>query len=326
MTKQTTKKPVKETIEKTEKVLPKIAVSVGDLNGIGIEIAIKSHEEISKICTPIYCINKTLLDKCASLLNLEVPENFTLFETAGDFEIKPSKISKNAGLYSYVSFIDAINLAIRKEVDGICTLPINKQSWAKANISYRGHTQFLRDVFKQDAIMMLGCEKMYVALYTEHIPLKDVARNIKYKHLKNFFLDFNSCIETEKIGVLGLNPHAGDDGVLGKEEKEIKKAIKKANKILKKEIFVGPLVPDIAFSPKTSENFKYYVAMYHDQGLAPLKALYFDESVNVSLNLPIVRTSVDHGTAFDIAYKDQNPSNHSYVNAIKEAVRLSLKR
>lgn len=312
--------------KETSKKLPKIAVSIGDLNGVGIEIAIKSHDEISKICTPIYCISKILLDKCASLLNLNIPENFTLFETAGDFEINPSKISKNAGLYSYVSFIDAINLAIQKEVDAICTLPINKQSWAKANITYKGHTQFLRDVFKQDAIMMLGCEKMFVALYTEHIPLKNVAKNIETKHLKNFFLDFNSCIETEKIAVLGLNPHAGDKGVLGDEEKAIKKAIKKANKILKKEIFVGPLVPDTAFSPKAREKFQYYIAMYHDQGLAPLKALYFDESINVSLNLPIIRTSVDHGTAFDIAYKNQDPSRKSYKNAIKEAVKLSLKR
>jgi 4-hydroxythreonine-4-phosphate dehydrogenase len=112
---------------------------------------------------------------------------------------------------------------------------------------------------------------------------------------------------------LGLNPHAGDGGVLGDEEiNEIIPAIKEANEILKKKIFYGPLVPDIAFTKKEGR----FIAMYHDQGLAPLKALYFDESINVSLNLPILRTSVDHGTAFDIAYKSI-ANTKSYENAIK---------
>lgn len=112
---------------------------------------------------------------------------------------------------------------------------------------------------------------------------------------------------------------------LGKKRKKIQKAIKKANKILGEDIFSSPLVPDTAFSPNNRKNYKYFIAMYHDQGLAPLKALYFDESINVSLNLPIIRTSVDHGTAFDIAYKNKNPNTKSYINAIKEAIVLSKK-
>jgi len=145
--------------------------------------------------------------------------------------------------------------------------------------------------------------------------------------LIKFLLDFQKNVQAKKIAVLGLNPHASDNGVLGNEEVEIFKAIKNANKELDKEVFKGPMVPDTIFSPKSRENYKYFVAMYHDQGLAPLKALYFDQSVNVSLNLPIVRTSVDHGTAFDIAYKDNRVLNtKSYINAIKEAIVISNKK
>ena len=306
--------------------LPKIAISVGDLNGIGIEIALKCHEEISKICKPIYCINNKMLKRAVKKLNKEVPVDFETYKTKGDFEIKPGIVSKKAGRCSYNSFIDAIDLANKNEVDAICTLPINKESWSKADIKYKGHTEVLRDYFDKHAIMMLGCEKMFVALFTEHIPLKKVAKKINEKDLTDFLIDFYNSVKNDNIGVLGLNPHASDNGVLGDEEVEIFKAIRNANKLLGKEIFKGPMVPDTAFSPNSRKNYTYFVAMYHDQGLAPLKALYFDESINVSLNLPIIRTSVDHGTAFNIAYKNENINTQSYINAIKEAVNLALNK
>ena len=305
--------------------LPKIAISIGDLNGIGIEIALKCHDKISKICQPIYCINKKMLAQASNLLKTEIPENFELFETKGEFDIKAGTVSKKSGKYSFNSFLDAINLASKKKVDAICTLPINKEAWNKADIRYKGHTEVLRDHFGKNAIMMLGCEEMFVALFTEHIALKKVAKKIQENDLTDFLLDFYKNVKSENIAVLGLNPHASDNGVLGDEEVEIFKAIKKANKHLDKNVFKGPLVPDTAFSPNSRKNFKYFVAMYHDQGLAPLKALYFDESINVSLNLPIIRTSVDHGTAFNIAYKNENINTESYLNAIKEAVNLSMK-
>lgn len=305
--------------------LPKIAISIGDLNGIGIEIALKCHDKISKICQPVYCINKKMLAQASNLLKTEIPENFELFETKGEFDIKAGTVSKKSGKYSFNSFLDAINLASKKKVDAICTLPINKEAWNKADIRYKGHTEVLRDHFGKHAIMMLGCEKMFVALFTEHIALKKVAKKIQESDLADFLLDFYKNVKSENIAVLGLNPHASDNGVLGDEEVEIFKAIKKANKHLDKNVFKGPLVPDTAFSPLSRKNFTYFVAMYHDQGLAPLKALYFDESINVSLNLPIIRTSVDHGTAFNIAYKNENINTESYLNAIKEAVNLSKK-
>ena len=303
-------------------IKPKIAISIGDLNGIGVEIALKCHEKISKICQPIYCINDVMLKKASDKLKIEIPKDFELFETKGEFEIKAGTVSKKAGKYSYDSFMDAINLADKKRVDAICTLPINKESWSKADIKYKGHTEVLRDYFGKNAIMMLGCKKMFVGLFTEHIPLKKVAKKVNEEDLTKFLIDFYKNVKNDNIGVLGLNPHASDNGILGDEEVEIFKAIKKANKHLEKNIFKGPLVPDTAFSPVSRKNYKYFVAMYHDQGLAPLKALYFDQSINVSLNLPIIRTSVDHGTAFNIAYKNEKINTKSYVNAIKEAIIL----
>lgn len=303
-----------------------VAISVGDLNGIGIEIALRAHKEISKQIKPIYIIDRLMLKQAAKLLNLKVPKDFnTIAPDATPFNIKPGEVSKESGEYSYASFIKAIELASKKKVDAITTLPINKEAWAKASLGYKGHTELLRDYFKKDAIMMLGCSKMYVALYSEHIPLKKVAKEIKVKKLIKFLKNLHSSLNTdEQIAILALNPHAGDNGVLGKEEKDIKKAIKELNSTLNKEQFIGPIVPDIAFTPKFRKKFKYFVAMYHDQGLAPLKALYFDESINVSLNLPILRTSVDHGTAFDIAYKSNRKLNlKSYLNAIEYIVKSS---
>ena len=301
--------------------LPKITISVGDLNGVGIEIALKSHEQISKLCTPIYCINVAMLKQATDLLGVNTPDNFELNAVEGEFEINAGNVNADAGLYAYKSFMSAIALCEDKEADGVVTMPIHKEAWMLAGLNYKGHTDLLRKHFDKEAIMMLGCPEMFVALFTEHIPLKDVASFVKYKKLKQFFVDLHNSIKEPKIAVLGLNPHAGDNGVLGHEELIITKAIKSANKKIGFEQFIGPIVPDVAFTPHFRKNFNYFVAMYHDQGLAPLKALYFDESVNISLNLPIIRTSVDHGTAFDIAYQGK-AHTLSYINAIKSALTL----
>lgn len=302
--------------------MKRIAISIGDLNGVGIEIALKAHKEIKKLCNPIYVINKHMLTQASELLNIDIPDDFELSFLDGDFEITPGKVSGKSGFYSYDSFMKGVKLCHDKECDAIVTLPIHKEAWEIGGVKFKGHTDVLRKYFKQDAIMMLGCEEMFVALFTEHIPLKDVAGKIQKDDLILFFINLLNDIGTdEKIAVLGLNPHAGDNGVLGDEEKEIAAAIEFINSKLGKELLCGPLVPDVSFTPSSRKNFKYFVAMYHDQGLAPLKALHFDESINVSLNLPIVRTSVDHGTAFDIAYQGK-ANTLSYINAIKSAISL----
>jgi len=296
-----------------------IAISVGDINGIGIQLCLENHKKISKLCKPIYCINKKILKQASKLLKLKVPKNFNIVQSEDNLNIKPGCVTRNAGLLSYNSFLTAITLVEDGYAHAVCTMPINKESWNKAGISFVGHTDMLRDIFQKDAIMMLGCEDMYVALFTEHIALKKVASSITYDKLYKFLNDFYNSEKPSKVAVLGLNPHAGDNGVLGNEEKIINKVIKNINKDIGEDIFDGSKVPDIIFSPNSRKNYKYFIAMYHDQGLAPLKALYFDKSINVSLNLPIIRTSVDHGTAFDIAYmKNNNLSNLSYINAIKK--------
>lgn len=301
----------------------KIAISVGDLNGVGLELILRSHDEVSKLCEPIYCVNENILNQAKKLCQIE--GKLTLSEVEGNVKIEPAKLSAESGKYSYDSFIRAIELVESHKAEAVVTLPIHKEAWNLAGLEYVGHTDLLRKYFQQDAIMMLGCEKMYVALYTEHIPLKDVPSTIKEKKLYNFLIEFSKNNISKKVAVLGLNPHAGDNGVLGDEEKEITAAINSANHTLGKEVFIGPVVPDVAFAPYFREEFNTFIAMYHDQGLAPLKALYFDESVNVSLNLPIIRTSVDHGTAFDIAYKCK-AKNCSYINAVKSAIALIEKR
>jgi len=231
--------------------MQKVAISIGDLNGVGLEIALKAHNKIKEWVKPLYCINEKMLKKGAKLLNIKIPDDFKIVKIEGEFEMNPGKIDAKSGEYSYKSFLKAIELAKEKEVDAITTLPINKEAWNKAGIKYKGHTEVLRDIFQKDAIMMLGCEKLYVALFTEHIPLKEVAKKIKKEKLIQFFIDFYNSTNFKKVGVLGLNPHAGDGGVLGDEEiKEIIPAINEANKILKKDIFYGPLVPDIAFTSK----------------------------------------------------------------------------
>lgn len=312
-----------------------VAISIGDLNGIGIQLALENHDTICKFVTPLYCIDQTMLQQAAKKLQLTIPNDFKSIENiAPHFEIEAGKVSKESGAYAYASFTTSVELAREKKVDAICTLPIHKKAWENAGVHYKGHTDALRDFFDAEAIMMLGCEKMYVALFTEHIPLKEVASNINEIDLTRFLVDFyNTAKPTSTVAVLGLNPHAGDDGVLGDEEIIIQRAIDNANlsirhtstssvntqKSLTKpvEAYSNPLVPDVAFTPNVRKNYTHYVAMYHDQGLAPLKALYFDEGINVSLNLPILRTSVDHGTAFDIAYTNSRLNNLSYINAIK---------
>lgn len=312
--------------------MKQVAISIGDLNGIGVELALKNHATISKIVKPIYCIDDAMLKQASRLLNIEIPQGFETLQEVGDyFTIKPSQISAESGRYSYESFVAATELAKNHSVDAITTLPIHKKAWELAGIRYKGHTDALRDFFGRDAIMMLGSSAMFVALYTEHIPLKEVAGKINTRDLTKFLLDFYRSLKDEvdsniasgkKVALLGLNPHAGDDGVLGDEESIIKEAISSVHTILQKDIFTNPLVPDVAFTPKVRANYQYYIAMYHDQGLTPLKALYFDESINVSLNLPIIRTSVDHGTAFDIAYSKKEINSLSYLNAINYAILI----
>jgi len=301
-----------------------IAISIGDLNGIGIALALKNHEEVKQFINPLYIIDRAMLLQSSKLLNLDIPNDFNTVEPfCESFKITPSKVTKQSGKYAFESFKKAVELAQNREVEGIMTLPIHKKAWELAGVAYKGHTDALRNFFQQEAIMMLGCEAMFVALYSEHIALCQVADEVKdtvkfARFLENFYHAIRTKLKKdEQIALLGLNPHAGDDGVLGDEERALNQSIDNFNKKQAQNIYTHTLVPDVAFTPRNRAKYRFFVALYHDQGLIALKALHFDESINISLNLPIIRTSVDHGTAFDIAYSQVEPNNLSYLNALR---------
>ncbi|EAI8671888.1 4-hydroxythreonine-4-phosphate dehydrogenase [Campylobacter jejuni] len=363
--------------------MKKLAISIGDINSIGLEILVRSHEELSKICTPFYFIHESLLNKALKLLNLKLfnakivafkddkdyefnfikKENsleiysFCLplgFKVDENFEIQAGEIDAKSGLYGFLSFKAASYFVYEKHAHALLTLPIHKKAWEDAGLKYKGHTDALRDFFKKNAIMMLGCKELFVGLFSEHIPLAKVSKKITFKNLSIFLKDFYKEAHFKKMGLLGFNPHAGDYGVIGGEEEKImekaiafvnaflhskkdekffKKALKDEN--LQKELLLNfkgkgvylpyPLVADTAFTKAGLKNCNRLVAMYHDLALAPLKALYFDKSINVSLNLPIIRVSVDHGTAFDKAYKNAKINTKSYFEAAKFAINLNSK-
>jgi 4-hydroxythreonine-4-phosphate dehydrogenase len=167
----------------------KIAISIGDLNGVGIEIALKAHEEIKSFCHPFYLISQTMLESACHLLDIKIPKDFDTIDVGQEFDITPSYATAESGKYSYDSFIKAISLAEQKEVDAIVTLPINKEAWNKADIPFKGHTDLLANHFQKEAIMMIGCDKLFTAFFTHHIPIKEVASKVKKEPLKNFLID-----------------------------------------------------------------------------------------------------------------------------------------
>ena len=342
--------------------MKKVAISIGDINGVGIEIALSAHKAISKIIKPIYFVDLGVVECASKILKCEIPKDFEIYEIApfcsakvcesiaNNTLIRPANATKESGEYSFVSFKRAVECVERGEMDALLTLPINKFAWKMAGIDYVGHTEFLRAYFagqsanlnvknsakkgvdssadssidsrdlnndsSKNAIMMLGCKEMFVALFTDHIPLCAVPTRIEFNALREFLLNFYAHFSFESALVLGLNPHAGDGGIFGSEDKIIQDALDSANKTLGAEVYKGVVAPDSAFRTQNRAKFKVFVAMYHDQGLSVLKALYADKSINVTLGIPILRVSVEHGTGFDIAYKGVARAE-SYIEAVK---------
>ena len=360
--------------------MKKVAISIGDINGVGLEIALGAHKIISKIIKPIYFVDFGVVECASKILKYDIPKDFEIYEIApfcsaklresiaNNTLIRPANATKESGEYSFVSFKRAVECVKKGAMDAILTLPINKFAWKMAGIEYLGHTEFLRAYFARNganlnanpnanggvgksakksagksadssdsnakksvdfgdssadssdlgknAIMMLGCEEMFVALFTDHIPLNAVPTRIEFNALYEFLLHFHAHFSFESALVLGLNPHAGDGGILGSEDKIIQNALNAANKRLGADIYKGVVAPDSAFRAQNRAKFKVFVAMYHDQGLSVLKALYADKSINVTLGIPILRVSVEHGTGFDIAYKGVARAE-SYIEAIK---------
>ncbi len=324
--------------------MKKIAITMGDPGGIGPEVIVKaiSLPETSKICRPFIIGDEVVIKKILDILNL--PFAIRLIDSPSDSKFSQSYINLiNVGMLkkfernkptreggqACVSYIyKAVELALTKQVDAIVTAPISKESLKLAGFDWPGHTEMLADLTKtKDYTMMLIGGQLKVILTTIHTALRDVPALLTRKKILNTIrLAKKACdllsIKKPKIAVAGLNPHAGENGLFGDEEKKkITPAIKAA---LKEGIPVsGPYPPDTIFYKAYRGEIDIVVCMYHDQGLIPLKMIAFDKGVNVTIGLPFIRTSPDHGTAYDIAWKGiANPS--SMFEAIRLAARLDI--
>lgn len=316
---------------------PVIFITMGDPSGVGPEIILKSlkNKKVKGICTPVIIGNIGVLQKTAEDLSIEhefkivkpheIEENpaATQLIQAGDhfMDFKYGSPDQNTGKNVYSYIVNAIELCMDKKGDGIATAPINKYTLKNSDIEFNGHTEMLahHSETKEYAMMMYG-KKLSVVLVTIHIPISEVAPGLTTDKIYDKIILTNKSlkerlgIKSPKIAVCGLNPHAGEDGLFGNEEYEIiTPAVKKAEK---EEINIdGPLPPDTVFFKAKNGEYDAVLCMYHDQGLIPFKLLHFEDGVNTTLGLPFPRTSVDHGTAYDIAGK--NIANHqSMVEAI----------
>ena len=304
---------------------PVIGISCGDLNGIGLEIIIKtiSDTRLLEICTPVLFANNKAVNFYRKLLP-EININFSSVKDISrvnhkqvnlyscwedEVAIVPGELTDIGGKYAVLSLVTAAQALKDGHIDGLVTAPIHKKNTQSAEFNFTGHTPYLKNLFGvADVAMFMVADNMKVAVLTEHVAVKDIAGHItrasilsKLQIIQNSLKkDFG--IDKPKIAVLGLNPHAGDEGLIGKEEDEIiKPAIKDAKQ---KDIFCfGPYSADAFFARGSHEKFDAVLAMYHDQGLIPFKSLAFGEGVNYTAGLAGVRTSPDHGVAFDIAGK-----------------------
>jgi 4-hydroxythreonine-4-phosphate dehydrogenase len=237
--------------------------------------------------------------------------------------------SKSAGTAVVKYIRKAVELALNNEIDAVVTAPISKESMHMAGFTWPGHTELLAELMEaKEYAMMFVSDKLKLILCTIHIPLKDVPKKITKRVVTKIIrLALKGAammgIRNARIAVAGLNPHAGESGIMGNEEmKAIVPAIKHAQA---EDVRVsGPYPPDVVFNKALKGEFDIVVCMYHDQGLIPFKMLSFESGVNVTVGLPIIRTSPDHGTAFDIAW--QNKANpRSMIEAIKLAAKMELK-
>jgi 4-hydroxythreonine-4-phosphate dehydrogenase len=315
--------------------MKKIGITLGDPSGISPEVLLKAVPYLPPAIYIVYG-SKGIIDKTAKSLKLDNPfreinsvdeanrPGFYLINIYDEDYTAGNPTTKSA-LASIEYLERAVEDILEGKLQAITTLPISKEQIMNVGFKFPGHTDYMAYRAGVDNyIMMLACEKMKVALATAHIPLREVPKNITTKNLEKKIrllykeLEDKFGIRNGKVGVLGLNPHAGDNGKIGSEEVEI---INPLISKLKAEGYnlVGALPPDTAFV--NYKDYDCYFAMYHDQGLIPLKLLCFKQAVNITLGLPFVRTSVDHGTGFDIAGKGKADYN-SFLEAVKWAIKL----
>ncbi len=306
--------------------MKKLAITMGDAGGIGPEISLKAALRImeSQDAAPIIIGDKGVLKEAADMLELSV-EDFEIHEPAKVRNYRKGAPTPESGRASVEYIKYAVKGCLTGKFHAMVTAPISKEALHMAGLKWPGHTELLAYLTEtKDYAMMLIGGHLRVLLVTTHIPLKDVPSCITRELLlKKFFLSRRAsemlCIKEPRIAVAGLNPHAGEGGILGREEIEvIAPAIQEARSMGLN--LLGPYPPDIIFRKAYKGEVDIIVSMYHDQGLGPLKMIAFDKGVNITVGLPIIRTSPDHGTAYDIAWKKK-----ADPTSMLEACRIALK-
>lgn len=323
----------------------RVGISIGDFNGIGPEIIMKALKDktITDFFTPIIFGSGKLFTYQKNIFKLNHNFNYitetsqaqsdkinmvNLWKDNMNVDLgKPTEESTKMAIDS----LEAATMAlINGEIDVLVTAPINKEEMMKNGFAHAGHTGYLEEKFGKKGLMFLVTDDLKVAVSTHHIPIVQVAENISKEKIKKQIKILNQCliedfqIERPKIAVLGLNPHAGDGGAIGNEEIEIiEPAIRELfeNGILA----FGPFPADSFFQPNKYKNYDAVLAMYHDQGLAPFKTLAYEEGVNFTAGLPFIRTSPDHGVAYDIAGKNI-ADEQSFSEAIFMAIKIFKNR
>lgn len=325
---------------------PVIGITCGDINGIGIELIIKtfSDHRILEHCTPVIFASNKLIN----FYKKSVPDAHFNYQNIKDFTrvspkqinifncweeeimINPGQLTEVGGKYAVKSLLAAADALKHKHIKGLITAPIHKKNVQSSEFNFTGHTPFLKTIAEaNDVLMLLYAMNFRVALVTEHLAVKSVAENITKQvilsklNLLHTSLKRDFGIDKPRIAVLGLNPHAGDEGLIGTEEEQIiKPAIKEAKQNM---MVFGPYSADAFFARRSYLQFDAVLAMYHDQGLIPFKTIAVGEGVNYTAGLPFVRTSPDHGTAFDIAGKNKADAT-SFTAAVFECLDIINRR
>ncbi|TYQ00045.1 4-hydroxythreonine-4-phosphate dehydrogenase [Tenacibaculum adriaticum] len=324
-------------MDKSDKII--VGISIGDINGIGLEIILKTFEDkrMLEFCTPVLFGSNRVVSLHKKILNLEnnihgipsvdkiVHGKINLVNVwKEDVKVELGKTTKEGGNYALKSLSAAVDALKNNQVDVLLTAPINKENIQSDEFNFPGHTEYLEANLEGKSLMILMTNELRIGLITGHIPVSQIASTITPELIKekveimhrSLKQDFN--INKPKIAVLGLNPHCGDKGVIGKEDDEIIRPTIEKIKETGKLVF-GPYASDGFFGSKNYTQFDGVLAMYHDQGLAPFKALSFGNGVNFTAGLSKIRTSPDHGTGYDIAGK--GIANHE---SFKEALFASI--
>jgi len=318
-----------------------IGISIGDPNGIGGEIILKAFEDplMLEMYTPVifastrlfsfYIKEFQLSNKIHGIKSLEdiVPGKINIVRLLkDDYQVEWGKISKPAGEIAIASLRSAVNALKKGEIDVLVTAPLNKEAIQSEDFKFPGHTDYLNQELEGESLMFMVSDSLRVGLITDHLPISEVADHITGKLIKTKIGTIKKSLKRDfgitkpKIAVLGINPHVGDNGVIGTDDQE---KLIPALEDLREDgtIIFGPYAADAFFGSGNYKNFDAILASYHDQGLIPFKTLSFGSGVNFTAGLSHVRTSPDHGTGFDIAGKNKaNPS--SMIAAIHTAASI----